>query len=240
MRGIRQRPSGMKHWILTLLFLPALASFAAETPAPAAADAGWVALVDGKSATTQAHFTAFGEKAFPAGGWTVEADGSLHGHGGPDLISKESYGDFEMELEWKVAPGGNSGVFYRIAPMAGEPIYENAFECQVYGPENMAKCHPVYRPGALYNLFGNETLATIKPVGEWNTVRIEAKGGHLVHWMNGVKVVDARLDSPAYAAKLARSKFAKVAGYGAQKAGPIGLQSDGGEVWYRNVRIRGI
>lgn len=62
MRGIRQRPSGMKHWILTLLFLPALASFAAETPAPAAADAGWVALVDGKSATTQAHFTAFGEK----------------------------------------------------------------------------------------------------------------------------------------------------------------------------------
>ncbi len=239
----------MQRWLLTLFALPTLAWAAEQAVSPGgehgeksgqitAESPQWQPLVDGIPSTTEGQFTAFREASFPAEGWTVEADGSLHGHGGPDLISKASYADFEMELEWKVAPGGNSGVFYRIAPIAGQPIYENAFECQIYGPSDLTKTHPVYRPGALYNLFGNEQPATIAPVGQWNKMRIVAQGGHLVHYLNGVKVVDAMLNSTEYAAKLAHSKFAKVPGYGTQSAGPIGLQSDGGEVWYRNVKIR--
>lgn len=208
--------------------------------------AGWTQLVGGSApgeiaktqAALKAHFSAFGSSAFPADGWTVEPDGSLHEHGGPDLISKETYGDFEMELEWKAALGGNSGVFYRIQPMAGQPIYENAFECQILGPADMTKVASVYRPGALYNLYGCQSPQVAMPVGQWNHMRIQAHGNHLVHYLNGVKVVDCWLNTPDYAKHLAHSKFAKVPGYGQQASGPIGLQSDGGEVWYRNVRIR--
>lgn len=236
----------LKRWMaLPVLSVMALAAHAAvapksNDPAPSARPSVWVALVDGKPGTTEAQFTAFRESSFPAQGWTVEADGSLHGYGGPDLISRASYGNFELEAEWKAAPNGNSGIFYRIAPMAGQPIYENAFECQVLGLGDAAKCHPVYRPGAFYNLYGNMSTASLKPVGAWNKVRIIVQGNHVIHELNGVRVVDCLLHSADYAKRLAKSKFRNVPGYGEQTAGPIGLQSDGGEVWYRNVRIRKI
>lgn len=237
----------MKQWLLALVALPSLA-LAAETvpshPVARAAASPWTSLVTGScaqaTAAVRAQFTAFREASFPAQGWTVEADGSLHGHGGPDLISKASYGDFELEAEWKAAPNGNSGIFYRIAPMDGQPIYQNAFECQVYGLADIAKCHPNYRPGALYALYGAQSPTVAKPVGEWNKVRIVVQGDHVIHELNGARVADCLLHSADYAKRLAKSKFAKVPGYGRQTSGPIGLQSDGGEVWYRNVRIRKI
>ncbi len=244
----------MKRWLLVVFALPSLALAAEQAVSPgvegvehgarpgkaAQVSSPWQPLVDGLPATTEGQFNAFGGSAFPAQGWTLEADGSLHGHGGPDLISKEIYGNFELEAEWKAASNGNSGIFYRIRPMAGQPIYENAFECQVLGLDDAAKCHPVYRPGALYNLYGGQSVADAKPVGAWNKVRIVVQGNHVIHELNGVRVVDCLLRSADYAKRLAKSKFAKVPGYGTQTAGPIGLQSDGGEVWYRNVKIRKI
>lgn len=203
--------------------------------APDAQEKPWTHLFDGRMESVQAHFQPFEGRRLS--GWTVEADGSLHVAGGANLISKQAYGDFELEMEWKAGPNGNSGLFYRIAPQVGQPIYHNAFECQIFAPQE-AKTNPVYRAGALYNLFGNGVAESLRPTGEWNRMRVVAEGNRLRHWLNGVQVVDCDLGSPEYAQKLAKSKFRKVAGYGVQKSGPLGLQSDGGEVWFRNIRVR--
>lgn len=195
--------------------------------------APWINLLD----ESASGWRGFRQKTLPAG-WRV-VDGALTrvGLGGDIIYGKQAFGDFELELEWMLKPVGNSGIFYRATEEV-KRIFEGAPEMQVLDNER----HPDNKTeltvaGANYALHGAPRDAT-RPIGEWNSVRIVARGAHVEHWLNGKKVVDYELWSPEWEAKVKASKFVEWPTYGRARSGYIGLQDHGDWVAYRNMRIR--
>jgi hypothetical protein len=170
--------------------------------------------------------------------WRFDRDGVLTFSGsGGDIITNRQFGDFELELEWRIAPGGNSGIFYR-ATEGTRAIYENAAEMQVL--DNAA--HPdgklaITSAGSSFALYGPASDVS-RPAGEWNVARLVVRGPHVEHWLNGVKVVEYELWSPEWKARVAASKFTAWPAYGWNDRGYIGLQDHGDMVSFRHMRIR--
>ena len=200
-------------------------ALAAVPAVPAPASSGWQALFDGRS---------FGfwqepaQKSPPGDSWIIE-DGCLKARPHPrlmeDLVSRDTFRDFELVFDWKVAPGSNSGVKYRIQerimlaegkfdrfedsvefslrhparhrPPKGQE-YVIGFEYQVIdnGAHKDAQRGPKYQAGSLYDLVGASQDVT-RPVGQFNTARVVLQGNHVQHWLNGVKVVDTDLGKAA-------------------------------------------
>lgn len=195
--------------------------------------AGWRLLFDGR---TTAGWRGFGRDSMPAG-WQV-VDGALTrvAQGG-DIITVDQFENFELALEWKLAPRGNSGVFYR-ATEATDVIYENAPEMQVLDDAGHGDGQSrLTSAGANYALHG-VPAGIVKPAGEWNHARIQVNGARVAHWLNGVKVVEYELWSPEWEALVKGSKFAEWPPYGRAKRGHVGLQDHGDWVAYRNIKIR--
>jgi hypothetical protein len=157
-----------------------------------------------------------------------------------DIVSKDEFGDFELELEWKIGEAGNSGIFYR-GTEEYEHIYWTAPEYQlldnIKGADNKT---PLTRAAAVYGLYPAPD-GHVKPVGEWNSARIVARGAHVEHWLNGFKMEEYELWSPDWEAKVKASKFSAWPNYGRAKRGHIALQGDhNGELAFRNIRIRAL
>jgi hypothetical protein len=206
---------------------------AMNTLTPQEKAAGWRLLFDG---TTVGGWRGFKAEAPPAG-WTA-VDGVLTRDGkGGDLLTVEEFDDFELRLEWKVTKGGNSGIFYRGIEDS-DAIYWSAPEMQVLDNAGHRDGKtPATSAGSNYALHAPVRDVT-KPLGEWNEVRIIAKGAHVEHWMNGVKLLEYELWSPDWEARVNASKFKDYPGYGRANKGHIGLQDHGDPVWYRNIKIR--
>ncbi len=155
-------------------------------------------------------------------------------------MTAAEYGPFEMSLEWKISPKGNSGVIYLIKE---EPDSANTYntgpEMQVLDNDGHADGKiPSHRAGALYDLVTPPDGAT-KPVGEWNVASIKISKGHIEHWLNGVKLVEYELGSPDWKAKVAASKFGKWPRFGRARRGHIAIQGDHeGALAFRAIRIR--
>jgi hypothetical protein len=194
---------------------------------------GWKLLFDGKSL---AGWRAFHSETPPLG-WKVE-DGALVRRGaGGDLVTVEQFGDFELNLEWKIAEGGNSGIFFR-ALTEGDEIWHSAPEMQVLdNARHKDGKVPETSAGSNYALHAPARDVT-KPIGEWNAVRLIAKGPHVEHWLNGVKLLEYELWSADWEARVKASKFGKIPMYGRAKRGHIGLQDHGDYVAYRNIKIK--
>jgi hypothetical protein len=195
--------------------------------------AGWRLLFDGR---TTAGWRGYGQDHAPAG-WQV-VDGALTRVGpAGDLITTETFRNFELALEWMVAPGGNSGVFYR--GVEGLPqLYPSAPEMQVLDDERHADGRsPLTSAGSNYGLYP-APRGVVKPAGEWNAVRIVVDGRRVEHWLNGVRVVAYELGGEEWQAKVAASKFSQWPAYGKAAQGVIGLQDHGDRVAYRDIRIR--
>ena len=203
------------------------------SPKPRSGEGGWVDLFDGKTTTGWRGY----KKTTMPEGWKV-VDGALTrvGQAG-DLITREVFGDFELELEWMVAEGGNSGIMYRVTEEAAE-TYQTGPEMQVLDDAR----HPdggsrLTSAGSVYGLYPAPAGA-VKPAGEWNAVRIVVHGSQVEHWLNGVEVAAYQLGSTDWKARVAASKFRNWPGYGRAAAGHIALQDHGDRVAYRNIRIR--
>lgn len=171
-------------------------------------------------------------------GWTEE-DGTITKTGNAeDLVSRAQYGDFELSLDWKLAPGGNAGIFYR-ATEEYDHIYWSAPEYQLLDDAR----HPdgrnrLTQAASAYGLYA-PPLGVAHPAGEWNSTRIVARGNHIEHWLNGQKVVDYEIDSPDWKEKVAKSKFAAWPNYAKAPRGYIGLQGDHtGLLSFRNIQIK--
>jgi hypothetical protein len=196
----------------------------------------WRPLFDGKSLNG---WRGFKSETVPAG-WQV-VDGTL-AKDAPvaDIVSKEEFGDFELEMDWKIGEAGNSGIFYR-GTEEYDHIYWSAPEYQllddIKGADNKTR---LTCAGAAYAVYPSPA-GHLKPVGEWNIARIVANGAHVEHWLNGVKLVDYELWSADWEAKVAASKFVKWPNFGRSKRGHIAMQGDhAGTLAFRNIRIREI
>ena len=222
--------------VVLLASLPAIWSVAppGQMSAPAAAGE-WRPLFDGK---TTGGWRGFRQARIPAG-WTV-LDGALTRTGeAGDIVTVEEFSNFELELEWKIAPGGNSGIHYRVTEEDDE-MWMAAPEYQVIDdtgyPGSLA---PSQKTGANYALHPPARNAA-RPAGDWNVTRIVVNGSHVEHWLNSVKVVEYELWSDDWNAWVLASKFKDHPRYGRARRGRIGLQDHGDWVAYRNVRIRQI
>jgi len=155
-----------------------------------------------------------------------------------DIVSKDEFGNFELELEWKIGEAGNSGIFYR-GTEEYDHIYWTAPEYQlldnIKAADNKTQDH---RAGSVYDVYAVPD-GHVKPVGEWNTTRIVARGAHIEHWLNGFKMVEYELWSADWDAKVKASKFNAWPNFGRAKKGHLALQGDhNGELAFRNIRIR--
>ena len=207
---------------------------------------GWKLLFDGK---TWNGWRGFRREKVPEEGWTIEDGAIKHVAGkgeqsqqGGDIITVGQYGNFELQLEWRVSPGANSGIKYLVAEEMVKSGYSGlGFEMQVLDDDQ----HPDAKMGkggnrtasALYDLIAPKNKV-LHPVGEWNQVGLIIRGNHVEHWLNGAKVVEYELGSPQLKSLIAESKYKSIAGFGEVRKGHILLQDHGNEVWFRNIKLR--
>jgi hypothetical protein len=205
-----------------------------EVSANEAAPKQWHTLFDGKLLDT---FRGWRSDGMPEG-WHV-VDGVLAKEGSvDDLVTREQFGNFELELDWKIGKAGNSGVFYR-GTREYDHIYWSAPEYQLLDDANAPDGRRrLTAAAAAYGLYA-PPAGVVKPFGKWNKTRIVIKGDHVEHWLNGRKVVEYDLGSPEWKAKVAASKFSQYPNYGLAKTGFIGIQGDHpGSLELRHIRIR--
>jgi hypothetical protein len=206
---------------------------------------GWRLLFDGNSTAGWEEITG---KTFPANCWTV-ADGSIkalvRSDGFQDIRTKESFRSFDLQFDWKILKGGNSGVKYLIQKVdewtnaAGRQARARGLEYQLADDADAdAASDPRRVAASLYSLIAPAPRIPPK-IGEFNHSRLVVKGKHAEHWLNGTKVVEFDIRS-AEVQKLLRSNLPAGLAQNAPlvEASPISLQNHGSEVWFRNIKIR--
>ena len=216
----------------------------------------WISLFDGESF---AGWRGVGLDSIPAGHWIIE-DGTIRkvasgavptaADGQPleggDILTVNTYQNFELELECKVSAGANSGIKYNVSEdmSTGSPPVHAAlgFEYQILDdalhPD--AQNGPNRTAAALYDLLPPASSKELHAVGSFNQSRIVFNNGHGEHWLNGIKVVEFDLGSVTFDSAFAVSKYQPIDGFAELRNGHIVLQDHGDDVWFRNIRIREI
>ena len=214
---------------------------------------GWRLLWDGKTSTGW-----HGAKLdhFPAEGWTMK-DGVLtvesteggESTGPGDIVTTESFGNFEFEFEFRITKGANSGVKYFVDPELNKGP-GSAIGCEFQVLDD--KVHPDAKMGvkgnrtlgSLYDLITAENLSTkgrakqFKGVGQWNQGRLVSHNGHVEHWLNGEKIIEFDRYSQIFRALVAYSKYKDWPNFCQQPEGRLLLQDHGNEVSYRSIKVR--
>jgi len=217
---------------------PAQESTAATAAAPTTATpAKAQPLFDGK--TTQGWHTYLQPTAEPA--WkvvngTLQLDPKAPGQG--DLVTNKEYENFELNLDWNITDGGNSGIIFGVhEDPEFKATYDTGIEMQVLDNKNAEdNKKPTHLAGSLYDMKApSEDVA--KPAGQWNTVKLRKLDGHLTFWLNGTQIVDTQMGSDAWTALLNNSKFKTWKNFAAYPKGHIALQDHGHEVAFRNITI---
>jgi hypothetical protein len=216
---------------------------------------GWELLFDGKSF---AGWRGLGRDTVETNHWKVE-DGNIHKVNsklvpllpngekidGGDLMTIDTFDNFELTFEWKILPAGNSGIKYnvseKISTTFGSGHGALGFEYQILddGHEMYKNLKPTQYTGALYEMYapGNVQL---KPVGEFNQGRIILNGNHGEHWLNDIKVVEYEFATTEFDSLFQLSKYAKYADFEKKRSGHIVITNHTDESWYRNIKIRRI
>lgn len=243
----------MRRLCVLLLLGIAQPIAAQNTLSAAERAAGWRLLFDGK---TLNGWRGLGYDSVPTAHWRVVngaiekiASGNVPkmpdgqpAHGG-DLMTTDTFRDFELRFDWKVTPGANSGVKYNVSEefsLAHAPNHAAlGFEYQVLD-DSLSDDNkiPSHRAGSLYDLIAPNGAKRLMPVGQWNTSRIVFRGRHGEHWLNGSKIVDFYLGTPYTDSLLDKSKYHAIPGFADRRDGHIILQDHGDEVFYRDIKIR--
>jgi len=213
-----------------------VAAFAGATrPAKPRTPGPWQPLFDGK---TTAGWRGWQQRTLPAG-WKV-IDGALtRADKGGDIVSLREFADFELEVEWKIAPKANSGLFYRVVEHPEDTeMWMAAPEYQIIDDAGYpSPLKPTQKTAANYDLQPPGVDAT-KPAGEWNATRILVNGAHVEHWLNGKQIVAYELWSDDWLRLVAVSKFKDHPRYARATSGRIGIQDHGDSIAFRSIRIR--
>ena len=228
---------------VTMTTIPA---FTSNTLTQDEKNEGWKLLFDGKTTNGWHVFN----KTTMGSSWKVSDEalmldavqstkGDWQTEDGGDIVAEGEYENFELNLEWKISPCGNSGIIYNVVE---SPEYNYVWET---GPEMQVLddvCHPdarfpTHKAGDLYDFISSSPV-TVKPAGEWNKVRIIKNNGKVEHWLNGVNILSYEMYTDQWHAMIAKSKFKDMPGFGRAVKGKIALQDHGNKVWFRNIKIR--
>jgi hypothetical protein len=267
-------------WVALFAAAGLWAQGADNTLTPEERQAGFRLLFDGKS---MRGWRDPASQKPPGDAWAIE-EGCLKTQARPrfreDLITADSFGDFELKFDWRISARGNTGVKYRIqravfvdeakaqrgaggfeemlarelaspvsdranlAPGASSQEYTISFEFQLIddaGSTATTRDGGVHATGALYSMIPPSATAA-RPAGEWNQSRLVVKGSRVEHWVNGVKVLEASLNSEEARAGIskrwARAPAIRDMLLNAKPRGPIALQHHGAAVWFKNLKIR--
>ena len=217
---------------------------AASSTNESAADSGWISLFDGTSLNG---WHSFGETT-AGSAWHADS-GTIHLHSaevkanknsGGDLVTSDSFQNFDLKLEWKISLAGNSGILIYVQD--DKPTYKETYhtgpEMQVLDDERHEdRKKPSHRAGSLYDMI-QATPGAVKPAGEWNQVEIISNNGNLDFYLNGVHVVKTTMWDDSWKKMVAGSKFKEWPEFGTFRTGHIALQDHGNDVWYRNIMIK--
>ena len=230
----------MRQYIFSALIV-ALTLGCSSTKSQVSSSKGFTKLFDGK--TTNGWHT-YGQSTV-GNHWKVQdgalfLDSKIQGDGGGDLVTDKEYTNYHLKLDWKVAPGSNSGIIFFVHedPAKYGATYSTGLEMQVIDNDGHddGKIQK-HRAGDLYDIIKSSS-EPVKPVGQWNTAEIITKNGSLELRLNGVKIVTTTLWDANWTTLLNQSKFADWKGFATYKKGKIALQDHGDDVWYRNVMIK--
>lgn len=215
-----------------LLSSAARADSAPNTLSEAEKQAGWKLLFDGKTTDGWRNF----KKPDISSGWKVEHGELVRAEkGAGNIVTAEPYKAFELKLDYKISPAGNSGLMYHVSEDVGSPPMSGP-EIQI---QDNKLGHDPQKAGWLYQLYPSQEDAT-KPAGEWNELHILITPEKCVTWMNGVKYAEYVKGSADWNERVAKSKFAKWPEFGKATSGYICLQDHGNVVAFRNIKIRPI
>ena len=232
----------MKKFIyLSVLFLLVLTTSNSQTPDTLTSKEiknGWVLLFDGTSTNG---WTTINGQPIPEGSWKI-INGSINtvtGGKGGDIITVNEYSDFELSVDFKITPGCNSGIkyFFTTYESGGNLGCEYQIIDDKLGEDTKQANHLC---GSLYDVLPPvESKKKVNSPGEWNTLRVVAKGKKVEHWMNGVNILEYTRGDQAFSDAVAKSKFSKtVPAFGTVEKGHIMLQYHGGLVAFRNIKIK--
>lgn len=200
---------------------------------------GFRLLFDGKS--TQGWK---GYKNQPTASWSVK-DGTLHCRSGEnnygaitaDLSTVDQYENFELIVDWKISPKGNSGILYLVTE--DKPYsYETGPEYQIIDDKNFPEKLEDWQLTAANYAMNPAPEARPNPAGQWNHTRILKRGNHVEHWLNGKRVVSYELHSRAWVTDKEKGKWRDYPSYGMAEKGYITFQNHGSEAWFKNIKIR--
>ena len=205
---------------------------------------GWQLLFDGQT-TTGWH--TYGKetigKAWKVENGTLRLDASAkkdwQTNEGGDIVTADQFDNFDLKLEWKISPGGNSGIMFYVQedPAKYQYPWYTGPEVQVLDNNAHADAKiPKHRAGDLYDLIPSKEA--VKPVGEWNLVEVVANKGKLDFYLNGEHTLSTTMWDDNWKALIAGSKFKDMPGFGMFQSGKIALQDHGNDVWFRNIKIK--
>jgi len=190
---------------------------------------------------------------FPSEGWIIEngelivlSSGGEESTSGGDIVTDDLYGNFELQLDFKLTKGANSGIKYFVdTDLNKGPGSSIGLEYQILDDDN----HPDAKLGnhegsrtlaSLYDLIKVDPDKPVNPIGEWNHARILSKDNHVEHWLNGMKVLEYERKSETYKKLVAESKYKIWPNFGEADQGHILLQDHGDRVAFKNIKIRPI
>lgn len=183
-----------------------------------------------------------------AANWIVK-DGQIqydreHDRAGDDLVTNGIYKNYELQLQWRISKGGNSGIIFDIQEDHKHgATYQTGAEMQVLdnidADDNKKQNHLA---GCLYDMIGDATVSHPVTPGEWNQVRLIQNNGQLTFYLNGIKTVDVKIGSPQWDAAMAQSKFKSggFADFMKIQSGHIAVQKHPGSSGWKNIKIREI
>jgi len=225
-------------------FIPVAVGADPNQLTPEERNAGWQLLFDGVST---AAWRGAGQADFPAGCWSVEAgclkyERKAGEDRAGDIITREEFTDFEFCWEWRIEPGGNSGVkylLYRRSTRPDDKFGWTGLEYQLIDDERHgdARRAPDRTTGAVYDMFAPGPK-TLHPPGQFNVSRIVVRGDHVEHWLNGERILQFELGSAEFKEAVARSKYRSIPGFGTKRASPILIQDHADTARFRNIKIR--
>lgn len=200
---------------------------------------GWKLLFDGKTENGWRYYQNKPSKSWEVSNGTLHSKGTAANYGSinADLMTKDQYDNFELSVDYKISPKGNSGILYLVTEKY-ESSYLSGPEYQVIDDINFPeKLEEWQKTGANYAMNPAPT-AKPNPAGEWNTARIVVNKGHVEHWLNGKKIVEYEIGSEDWKKNKMNGKWKDADGYAMAKKGYIALQDHGSEAWFKNIKIK--